>query len=34
MKFSGVEALKAQVQADMGEARRLLRAQAGTPPAG
>jgi len=34
MKFSGVEALKAQVQADMGEARRLLRAQTGTPPAG
>src|SRR4030095_5750317 len=34
MKFSGVEALTAQVQADMGEARRLLRAQAGTPPAG
>ncbi|MGH7349632.1 MAG: riboflavin kinase, partial [Candidatus Rokuibacteriota bacterium] len=27
MKFGGVEALKAQVQADMTEARRLLRAQ-------
>jgi riboflavin kinase/FMN adenylyltransferase len=27
MKFPGVEALKAQVQADMAEARRLLRAQ-------
>lgn len=27
MKFAGVEALKAQVQADMVEARRLLRAQ-------
>ena len=25
MKFAGVEALKAQVQADMTEARRLLR---------
>ena len=34
MKFPGIEALKAQVQADMGEARRLLRAHAGTPPAG
>ena len=34
MKFSDVDALKAQVQADMGEARRLLRAQAGTPPPG
>ena len=27
MKFPGVEALKSQVQADMEEARRLLRAQ-------
>jgi riboflavin kinase/FMN adenylyltransferase len=32
MKFPGVDALKAQVQADMGEARRLLRAHAN--PAG
>ena len=34
MKFPGVDALKAQVQADMGEARRRLRAHADTPPAG
>lgn len=34
MKFPGVDALKAQVQADMGEARRRLRGQADTPPAG
>lgn len=34
MKFPGIDALKAQVHADMQEARRLLRGSPGPPPAG